>query len=316
MTAGIAPPSRLPIFGRSGLTRRSTRSDSSPISSTSRTLTSSRTRLEQRVALAEVAAGQREPQPGERLADADAGRCRAASGPARRPSGPSPSPSSRASIAKRRELVGRPAGQVDGVRRGVVDGRDEVAVHRLRQERQERRERSGRRDTSAAWSVANAAARSAASSFRENRFRERRRYQVERSSMNVEIAASRPTRVVVGEPRPRRRRRGRPPATGSSGPSAVARRAAARASRSEPGVQPASRRIGRRRTRRRSRGRAARGAPRRRRASRTGCCPRAAPDVNIQRMTSTPIRSAASSNSIALPQLLCIGRPSSPKSVA
>jgi hypothetical protein len=27
----------------------------------------------------------------------------------------------------------------------------------------------------------------------------------------------------------------------------------------------------------------------------------------IQRMTSTPIRSAASSNSIALPQLLCIG---------
>ena len=34
MTAGIAAPSRLPIFGRSGLTRRSTSSDSSPISST------------------------------------------------------------------------------------------------------------------------------------------------------------------------------------------------------------------------------------------------------------------------------------------
>jgi len=33
-------------------------------------------------------------------------------------------------------------------------------------------------------------------------------------------------------------------------------------------------------------------------------------------MTSTPIRSAASSKSIALPQLLCIGRPSSPKSSA
>jgi hypothetical protein len=38
--------------------------------------------------------------------------------------------------------------------------------------------------------------------------------------------------------------------------------------------------------------------------------------ANIQRMTSAPIRSAASSNSIALPQDLCIGRPSSPKSVA
>ena len=36
--------------------------------------------------------------------------------------------------------------------------------------------------------------------------------------------------------------------------------------------------------------------------------------ANSQRMTSTPIRSAASSKSIALPQLLCIGRPSSPKS--
>jgi len=36
----------------------------------------------------------------------------------------------------------------------------------------------------------------------------------------------------------------------------------------------------------------------------------------IQRMTSTPMRSAASSNSMALPQLLCMGRPSSPKSVA
>jgi hypothetical protein len=39
-------------------------------------------------------------------------------------------------------------------------------------------------------------------------------------------------------------------------------------------------------------------------------------DVYIQRMTSTPMRSAASSNSIELPQLLCIGRPSSPNSVA
>ncbi len=38
--------------------------------------------------------------------------------------------------------------------------------------------------------------------------------------------------------------------------------------------------------------------------------------ANIQRITSTPIRSAASSNSMALPQLLCIGRPSSPKTRA
>jgi len=36
----------------------------------------------------------------------------------------------------------------------------------------------------------------------------------------------------------------------------------------------------------------------------------------IQRITSTPMRSAASLNSIELPQLLCIGRPSSPNSVA
>ena len=41
MTAGIAAPSFLPIFGSSGLIRRSTSSDSSPIRMTSLTLTSS-----------------------------------------------------------------------------------------------------------------------------------------------------------------------------------------------------------------------------------------------------------------------------------
>ena len=55
ITAGIAAPSRLPIFGSSGLTRRSTSSDSSPISSTALTLTSSRDQREQRVGSGSVA---------------------------------------------------------------------------------------------------------------------------------------------------------------------------------------------------------------------------------------------------------------------
>ena len=42
--------------------------------------------------------------------------------------------------------------------------------------------------TSAAWSVANAASRSAGSAPARIRSRERRRYQVERSSMNVLIS--------------------------------------------------------------------------------------------------------------------------------
>ena len=58
-----------------------------------------------------------------------------------------------------------------------------------------------------------------------------------------------------------------------------------------------------------------------RRASSAACQPNrmlssGRDDAYIQRITSTPMRSAASSNSIALPQLLCMGRPSSPNSVA
>jgi hypothetical protein len=48
-------------------------------------------------------------------------------------------------------------------------------------------------DTSAVWNVAKAAARSAESSLREKRFRDRRRYHVERSSMNVEMRRDAPS---------------------------------------------------------------------------------------------------------------------------
>ena len=144
---------------------------------------------------------------------------------------------------------------------------------------------------------------------RENRRRERRRYQVDRSSI-----------VLVDRPRRRLGRRSR-----AAGPRPAPRAPASRdrIQRSSAGAPAAA---GGEPVRRRPAGQPGvgheervdvpqdeqpAGAPRRRRASRTGCCRRAG-RAYIQRITSTPIRSAASSNSIALPQLLCIGRPSSP----
>ena len=79
--------------------------------------------------------------------------------------------------------------------------------HRRRGWRRSPRTRNGRigaatrtRARRAAWSVANAASRSAGSSDRENRRRDRRRYQVERSSMTPVDRPGRTVRVVVAEP--------------------------------------------------------------------------------------------------------------------
>ena len=160
ITAGIAGPRRLPIFGSSGLTRRSTSSDSSPISSTCLTLTSSATSAQQLVAERPARAGQREPGPGQRLARARPA-CRAASGRARRRRARSPS-TPRA--PRRGGAASSSAGQrvrwtLSGAAASTVD--DEVLVHRSRPGTAGSAPASGVAATSAAWSVANAASRSA-----------------------------------------------------------------------------------------------------------------------------------------------------------
>ena len=118
---------------------------------------------------------------------------RGASGPARRRSGPSPSPP--------RARVPPGASSSDGQRvRWTESGASARSAARLPYIVSVTNGRTGaaiRQIASRApWSVANAAARSAPSSFRENRFRDSRRYQVERSSMNVEIARVAPTASV------------------------------------------------------------------------------------------------------------------------
>jgi hypothetical protein len=99
-------PSRFPIFGRSGFTRRSTRSDSSPISSTSRDVD----------LVADEASSSRpiaRPRPGSASQAGASGwrsrsrRCRAASGPGRRAWRPSPSRLER----RRRDAAQLAAGQ-------------------------------------------------------------------------------------------------------------------------------------------------------------------------------------------------------------
>ena len=167
MIAGIAAPCFLPIFGRSGLTRRSTSSDSSPISSTALTLTSSRISSSSASRSGRSPPGQGEPQPGERLAGPDARPSRGASGPARRRAGRSPSPprgarrgagasssaGQRVRWTRVRRLGDDPAARlpyIASVRNGRIGASD-----------------PGRSRASAPWSVANAASRSAPSSFRE-----------------------------------------------------------------------------------------------------------------------------------------------------
>ena len=183
-------PARSSAAAASPAARRA--SDSSPISSTSLDVDLVADQGEEGVAIRKVAAGQGEPQPGQRLADPDAGRARAASGPARPPSGSSPSPARAPRRGRRRA---RPPASASG---GREFGR--LGETGRRGSRTSTRVRNGRigaairlSATSAAWRVANAASRSAASSFREQRSRERRRYQVERSSMNVAIVRVAPT---------------------------------------------------------------------------------------------------------------------------
>ena len=187
----------------------------------------------------EVAAGQREPQPRQRLADLEAGRAAQRPGELDAPCGPSPSPP-RALVAAAGELVGRPARQVDAVGRvgstvatrlpyidSARNGRIGASIRASADERLVER-REGR--------VAVGARRS----LRENRRRDRRRYQVDRSSMiRRDQRAGRADGVVVG-------------AGGASTVAASAGRArqdpaiedrplADRRRRLAPGVQPASR---------------------------------------------------------------------------
>ena len=112
---GSPSPRRLPIFGSSGFTRRSTRSDSSPISSTDADVDLVADECEQRVPLAEVAAGQRDPEAGKRLADADPGRAAERPGKVHGPARGRHRLLERL-VAERGQLVGRPGRQVDASR--------------------------------------------------------------------------------------------------------------------------------------------------------------------------------------------------------
>ena len=221
-------------------------------------------------------------------------------------------------VAEAGHLGRRPAGQVDAVREPALghDRHDEVLVQVLGHERQDRRHRPG---------------------HRHERGMERRERAVPVRGLGpgahpVARPAEVPGRQVVDEgpdrrasPRARRsrpararpRRQGPRRATGSSDRAPATSSAASDLLVDAPLRDPAREaRVASRRRRTRSTGRAARAAPRRPCASRTGCCPPGRAEAYSQRMTSTPMRSAASSNSIELPHDLCIGRPSSPKSVA
>ena len=94
---------------------------------------------------ASVAPGQREPQAGERLADLEPGL---AAQRARQVDGPPRHVHRRLErlVAQRRELGGRPRGQVHavGCLRDLPD--DEVAVDRVGQEREDRRDGARERD--------------------------------------------------------------------------------------------------------------------------------------------------------------------------
>ena len=100
--------------------------------------------------------------------------------------------------------------------------------------------------TSAAWRVANAASRSAGSAPARIRSRDRRRYQVDRSSMNALERARGAERVEVARAAPRRPRRARPRATGSSGRGRATRRPRASIASSIPraGVHDGQPRVG------------------------------------------------------------------------
>ena len=189
MTAGSPPPSRLPIFGRSGLTRRSTSSESSPIRSIALHVQLVRDEIEQLLAHLDAsirdARSRRAPAaagPGSRPASGASGRARRRA--ARRPStaraprrGGPPSPAPASASGGRCRRAGpraRPTTMRFWYSASAMNGRmgaiDRASV------------------TSAAWSVANAPFRSAGSAPARIRSRDRRRYHVERSSMNVRIS--------------------------------------------------------------------------------------------------------------------------------
>ena len=137
MIAGIRSPYFRPILGRSGLTRRSTSSDSSPMSSTDLTLTSSAISPSSASRSAQLAAGQGEPQPGQRLADLEPGVAAERPGELDRPTG------GRHRRLERLRPGARPARpsarrQVDAVRGIRGPAGDQVVVDRLAEERQDR----------------------------------------------------------------------------------------------------------------------------------------------------------------------------------
>src|SRR6266540_845141 len=185
MTAGIAAPSFLPIRGKSGLTRRSTRSDSAPISSMALTLTSSRTRSSR--ASRSVSAIPGRPShiraSGWRTFSPAVPRRVRARSTARRATDID------VSSAGSRSLVTSAAGH--RVRWTESGAAGSIPVMRFVYIASDRNGRSGARTrartTRAAWSEANAAARSAGSSLREKRRRDRRTYQLDRSSTNEEM---------------------------------------------------------------------------------------------------------------------------------
>ena len=159
MTAGMAGPSRLPTFGSSGLTRRSTSSEPSAMTSIALTLTSSREQREQPGAVHRQPSpsGHGQPAPARAAGGSRAGLRRAASGPGRPRRGRGHR-RARARSSRSAGQLGR-SGSASGGRCRAASGRPwrRGSVHRLGQERQDRGHRPARASTSAAWSVANAA---------------------------------------------------------------------------------------------------------------------------------------------------------------
>ena len=311
MTAGMAEPSFLPIRGSSGLTRRSTSSDSSPMSSTAFTLTSS--------ASSSSRASRSASSPPGRASHSRASGWRTLSPAWPRRVRTSSTARRVVAIARLEPLIpvggqlgGRPAGEVDAVGRRRIARGDQVVVDRLAEERQDRGHHPGQGHQRG---VERGERRVAIARVVRPREPPPRPAQVPRRQV-VDGALDEPRRglrVVVPQPLLDPRRDPGQRGTGSSGRGPVARPAAG-----GPGPRRSSRPGGHRsrRRRRRSTGRGARGGPRRRHASRTGCCRRVG-----RRRTSSASRRRPSGRPPrrtrwSCPQLLCIGRPSSPRSVA
>ena len=241
MTAGIADPRRLPIFGSSGLTRRSTSAESSSMTLDLLDVDLVGEQLEQVVVrVASPRSGSASHSRRERLADPDAGLAAQRPGQVDGPADDGHRRLERARRGTRARSRGRPGASGGRCRAR----RARPTATRFRTARRPGTAGSARASgagaTSAAWSVANAASWSAGRSERENRRRDRRRYQVDRSSMN---ARQRPGRAERRRRRARRvLHRGRGAGRARQDPAvedAAARRRAA--APSTAGVQPASR---------------------------------------------------------------------------